>query len=104
VLTHERFGLPRWDADPAYWEKVAYVAKQLGTDGCTAVVDIYIDSCFEHDIHCRTHQTLYGRPLTSADAAAIFRERIQQQSVLGRLSPVSWWRWAAVRVFGPQWY
>lgn len=102
MLTHERFGLPG-PHDAAYWEKVRFTAHQLETDGCTGVADIYVDSCYEHDIHCRTHRTVYGRALTSADAAAIFRERIQEFSWLGRLSPVSWWRWAAVRVFGPQW-
>jgi hypothetical protein len=97
---HEELGLPGPDDKP-YWEKIEVVAKYLGTDGCSGpAFEVYVRACWEHDIHYRTGQTLYGLPLTRADADAIFRERHQEFSVFGRLSPMSWWRWLGLRIGG----
>lgn len=100
---HAEYGLPG-PKDTGYWSRVRARAKELNADGCTGVADIYVDSCFEHDIHYRTHATLYGDPLSRADADQILRERIQEFSFLDGFSPMAWWRWAGVRLFGgPSW-
>jgi len=105
VKTHEKLGLPGpKDFDwKIYWKKVRARAKELKSDGCTGVADIYLDACYEHDVHCRTHKTIYHLPLSSKEAATVFRERIHQMSWFNGLSPMAWWRWAGVRVLGPQW-
>ncbi|HYE89541.1 MAG TPA: hypothetical protein VEA38_00920 [Terriglobales bacterium] len=83
-----------------YWARVRQRAAELGSDGCSVVADFYLDACLEHDIHYRTHRRLDGTPITKAEADALFRQRIQERSCLGRFSPMSWWRWAAVALFG----
>lgn len=87
-------------SDTAYWERVQQRAAELESDGCSGVPNFYLLACLEHDIHYRTHRTLYDEPITRAEADARFRQVIQMLSVLGQLSPMSWWRWAAVRLFG----
>ena len=86
--------------DSFYWEHVRTVAKEMQSDGCTVVSDIFIDSCYEHDIHWRTGRTIYGVPITTAQANERFRRVIQSRSKVGVLSPVSWIRWAGVSVGG----
>src|SRR3990167_10753649 len=93
--------------DPKYWEWVRWVAARLHSDGCTGVSELYHDCCLEHDISYRTGldpriQYTKGRviPLSRSEADARFRRCMQQQSVLGKLSPVSWYRWLGVRVGG----
>lgn len=81
-----------------YWGHVRATAKILNSDGCTGVKDYYLDSCLEHDIHWRTGRTVYGVPITKQQANERFRRVIQSRSKLGRLSPMSWWRFAAVSV------
>ena len=89
---------PAWTAD--YIERVRRAAQALGSDGCSVVPDFYVDGCYEHDVHYRTHQTLDGRPITRRRADCWFRQRIQEMSWFGRFSPMSWWRWVAVRWAG----
>ena len=104
----ERDGLsadPLWTdnvppAESPYWVAVRKVATQLKSDGCTGVADIYLDACLEHDIHWRTGHTLFGVPITTAQANRRFRKVIQARSPLGAWSPLSWWRWAGVTVGG----
>lgn len=83
-----------------YWQRVRLIAKGLGSDGCTGVGEFYRDCCLEHDIHYRTGCRIDGTPISRAEADARFRECIQARSPWGKLSPMSWWRWAAVRLFG----
>ena len=83
-----------------YWVMIRRKARALKSDGCTGVPDFYLDCCLEHDIHYRTGKTLGGKPLTRAQADARLRRCIQSRSVFGWFSPMSWWRWAAVRLFG----
>lgn len=64
------------------------------SDHCTGVVDIYADCCLEHDIHYRC------KDISRRAADAAFRRCIQSKSKLGKLSPVSWFRWLGVRTFG----
>lgn len=88
--------------DKHYWTMVAIRAAQLKSDGCTGVVDFYKWTCLEHDIHYRTHKTLFGTPISFETANYMFRVRIQQASKLGKLSPMSWIRWLGVTWFGKQ--
>lgn len=83
-----------------YWERVRLKAAELGADGCSGVPDFYKDCCDEHDIHYRTKHTLDGQPISRPEADVRFRECIQSRSGFGRLSPLSWWRWLGVRIFG----
>lgn len=83
-----------------YWERVAVAAGLLQSDGCTGVTQAYQPCCHEHDIAYATGRTVEGAPITRAEADAMFRRCIQARSVLGAASPLSWWRWAGVRLFG----
>lgn len=86
--------------DKNYWVKVYEVAKELNSDGCTGVRDYYINCCYDHDIAYRTGKTIYGKPISKREADKRFRQCIQSRSKLGVFSPMSWWRWAAVSLFG----
>lgn len=91
------------DIPPAsypYWDRVRHAARLLKSDGCTGVMDWYLDACLEHDIHWRTGLTLYGQLITTEQANRRFRLVIQNRSGFGVLSPVSWIRWAGVTVWG----
>lgn len=83
-----------------YWSEIRTWANNLKSDGCTGVADWMVWACLEHDCHYRMHHDLKGNVLTKAEADYIFRVRMQQGSALGVLSPISWWRWAAVSVLG----
>lgn len=83
-----------------YWERVAVAAGLLASDGCTGVTQAYQACCHEHDIAYRTGRTVEGAPVTRAEADAMFRRCMQARSVLGAASPMAWWRWAGVRLFG----
>lgn len=86
----------------SYADDVKAKALELGSDGCTGVPDVYLHCCYEHDIHCKTHHTMRGVPISSAEAAQRFRDCIQAHSSFRWLNPLSWWRWFGVRRFGPQ--
>jgi hypothetical protein len=83
-----------------YWETVRRTATTLNSDGCTGVPDLYLDCCYQHDIHYRTHRTLDGQPITKREADRLFRECMQSHSRLGWWAPLSWVRWAAVALLG----
>ena len=85
-------------ASSPYWVIVRDVAALLQSDGCTGVKDYYVDACYEHDIHWRTGRTLFGVPITTAQANERFRRVIQSRSRFGRFSPMSWARWVGVTV------
>jgi hypothetical protein len=87
-------------SDRAYRRRVVRWAKAMGSDGCSGVSDCYVIACYDHDIAYRSGHDLFGQPLTRAQADARLRWGIQNESPLGRLSPMSWWRWAGVRLFG----
>jgi hypothetical protein len=84
--------------DKLYWSDVRERAIELESDGCTGVPQWLIWTCWEHDIHYRTHKMLDGTMIDKRTADYIFRVRIQQGSGFGVLSPVSWWRWIGVRM------
>lgn len=84
--------------DEKYWKLVRERAKELNSDKCSKALDVYVDCCYEHDIPYRSGMDVYGNPVTKAEADATFRRCIQSKSKLGRFSPMSWWRWAAVHL------
>ena len=63
-------------------------AAELGSDGCTGVLDLFMWTCLEHDVHYRTHRTALGDSLTFEEANYIFRERIKQVRVT--MNPLTW--------------
>jgi hypothetical protein len=86
--------------DEAYWERVRAKAKELNSDGCTGVIDCYVDCCSEHDIAYETGCNVDGIPQTRAFTDAEFRKCIQSQSRFKMCSPMSYVRWLGVRLFG----
>jgi len=87
-------------ASSYYREWVRYRAAKLKADGCTGVPDFYRDGCLEHDLAYRLHRDSMDLPITKAEADRRFRWYIQHHSWFGLCSPMSWWRWAAVKWFG----
>ena len=75
-------------------------AAALGADGCSGVPDFYLDCCLAHDIAYRTGRDFRGNVSTRAEADAGFRRCMQSQSPFGVFSPMAWWRWVGVRLFG----
>lgn len=84
----------------AYWEGVRARANELESDGCSVVTEAFQQCCFEHDIAYRTGARLDGTPITRREADARFRQCMQLRSRFGKVSPMAWWRWAGVRLFG----
>lgn len=84
----------------AYWERVRERAAALQSDGCSGVPDFYLDCCLQHDIAYRTGADVDGGPLTRSQADAQLRDCIRARSPWGPWSPMGWWRWAGVRLFG----
>lgn len=87
-----------------YWNWVRVRAAELESDGCTGVPDFYADCCLEHDLAYRTgldpRASFVGRsiPISRAAADRRLRECIQARSKFGRFSPLSWTRWAGLRL------
>lgn len=85
---------------PDYRRLVRINARRLSSDGCTGVPNIYVLACYDHDIAYRTHEDVFGGPLTREQADLRFKWALQHESPLGRLSPMAWWRWQGVRLAG----
>lgn len=94
-----------------YWVRVRAKAAELGSDGCTGVSDICIDSCYEHDIHWRTGKTIDGLPITTKQANRRFRKVIEarfgehdNRVVRTIAKPLGyafgWGRWVGVTIGG----
>lgn len=81
-------------------DDLSKIARFINSDGCTMVVDICWEACVEHDFYYTTKMHLDGRKISRAEADELFREAIQRYSVLGEVSPLSVWRWMAVRSIG----
>lgn len=94
-----------------HWTLVRQRALAMGSDGCTGVSDICVDSCYEHDIHWRTGKTVYGVPITTTQANRRFRKVIEARfaehdnrfvrlvaTPLGHI--LGWGRWVGVTVGG----
>lgn len=85
----------RWTAD--YVQLVEFMAASVHADGCSGVPDFYLMGCLEHDIAYRTHADPFGQPITKAEADQRMRWYVQMRSPFGVFSPMSWWRWFAVK-------
>ena len=83
-----------------YWDHVYAKAAQLESDGCSFVSEAFHQCCLEHDVHYRTQKRLDGTLISRRDADKRFRECMQMRSTFGKASPMAWWRWAGVRLFG----
>lgn len=81
-------------------EDVGRIATAINSDGCTGVPDFYLHCCTIHDFWYTTHHDINGHPITRQEADRRFRECIQSRSRFGGLSPMAWWRWLGVRLFG----
>ena len=84
----------------AYWILVKKRALELHSNGCTDALDVYVEVCWEHDIHYRMHHTIQGDEIMRGEADARLRAGIRDRSPFGLLSPSALWRWIAVRSFG----
>ena len=91
LSTDDHFGLSDSDVTLVRWF--------IRSDGCTKVPDYFLPECIKHDFYYRTHIGFDGKVLTRAEADRRFRLGIQKRSQFGVLSPVSWVRWAGVRLF-----
>lgn len=83
-----------------YWDHVYAKAAQLNSDGCSYVTEAFHRCCLEHDIAYRTGRRVDGSTISRRAADKRFRECMQMRSRFGKLSPMAWWRWAGVRLFG----
>ena len=76
------------------------IALYINSDGCSKVADFYLCSCIEHDFYYATHRDFNGNSITRAQAEKLFKRAIQRNSIFSWLSPMSYWRYLGVRVFG----
>lgn len=99
-----------------YWPWLRIEAAKIKSDGCSGVPDFHLDCCLQHDASywyakCPVSAYTYyledspnpweqATNIFESDADARFRRCIQQDSPFGRYSPMSWWRWAALKMFG----
>lgn len=44
-----------------------------------------------------------GQAINEAESDALFRECLRRRSVFSFYSPLSWWRWASVRLWRRLW-
>ena len=92
-----------------YIKWVEAEAARLESDGCTLVSELYQWACFEHDLAYRTKKDPRvafqvgwenAPTISRRDADDRFKSSMQLMSPLGRWSPISYIRWAGVRVGG----
>jgi hypothetical protein len=102
---------------PTYWNFIRSESELIGSDGCSCVSGVNVDCCREHDLAyklARDPRDAYkhfriGRHVDSWEAALPidrytadkrFRQCHMNRSAFGKWSPMAWWRWAGVRLFG----
>lgn len=112
-----------------YWDWVREEAAKIKSDGCSGVPDFYLEACLQHDLayfYAKNPRSAYtywlkmdssegnaywnniegntywklADPMFQSEADAQFRKAIQKRSRLGVFSPMSWWRWLGLKVFG----
>ena len=76
----------------------------LKSDGCSGVTEVFHECCVLHDLSYRLGIDCYGHPVNRLEADINFRKCMQSKSRFGRFSPISWWRYYAVRLFGHKHY
>lgn len=77
--------------------------RNLRTDGCSSAPDLWLTPCCnDHDRAYATGRDIGGKPITRAQADAIFyrccRARSWNRPIFGRIVPALYW--LAVRLFG----
>lgn len=88
-----------WAWIPA--ERLEALARDIGSNGCTGVLQLRQGCCIAHDWAYAYHRDpATGEPLTRSEADRRFRACLQTRSRLGIWSPLAFWRWAGVRMFG----
>jgi hypothetical protein len=84
----------------SYHDELQALAESIGSDGCTHALEVDVDCCWEHDWAYVTGTTPRGVVVTKAEADQRFRDCAQRRSSFRYFSPLSWWRWAGVRLGG----
>jgi hypothetical protein len=97
-ITYDEFKT-RWK-DLNYVFHVLALASALNADGCSGVTEYYHLGCLEHDIAYRTGFDPLGLPVDKAEADKRFRWYMNSKSRFGRLGPMAYWRYYAVKWFG----
>lgn len=85
---------------PVTKEYAALLATAIKSDGCTGVPEFHHNCCVVHDLGYRFQIDPWGQAVSRAQVDAALRRCHQAESVFGRFSPMSWWRWAGVRIVG----
>lgn len=99
-----------------YWSFVKDEATKIDSDGCSWVSELYRPCCLAHDLgyrYAKTPESAYAKYLedtedywgeavetTRSEVDKAFRDCIQERSKAKRWSPLSWIRYAGVRVLG----
>jgi len=84
----------------SYHDELKALAERIGSDGCTHALEVDVVCCWEHDYAYVTGLTPRAVPVTKDEADERFRDCIQSRSSFRYFSPLSWWRWLAVKRFG----
>lgn len=84
----------------SYYDQLKTLAESIGSDGCSHATQWYQQCCWEHDWAYVTGTTPRGVPVTKEQADQRFRDCIQAHSSFRWFSPMSWWRFLAVKKFG----
>ncbi len=72
----------------------------IDSDGCTGVPDFYKEECIKHDFYYRTHHNFAGKLISREEADKLFLLGIQAKSKFKKYSPMAFWRYIGVRLFG----
>ena len=86
--------------DKRYWEQIDDWADSLGADGCTGGTNAFVHCCRRHDAEYRTGTTLEGQSVNKQEADKRFLDCMRNHSKLGYWSPMAYYRYLAVKVFG----
>ena len=86
--------------DPSFWEEVEWTAAVLKANGCSGVPEFYHQACLLHDCYYRLGVDFTYQSITRREADSRFNWAIRARSRFGRMSPMAWWRWVGVRLFG----
>lgn len=79
---------------------ISRISDFIKSDGCTGVPDWFLDDCIVHDWWYRMKIDFNGSPISREEADKRYRWMMQRRSVFGVYSPMAWWRWAGVKLFG----
>lgn len=99
-----------------YWDWVNAECALIKSDGCSKSLELYHQACQQHDLcyfYAKSPHSAYTRYLegeidpwehaeaiTKGASDAMFRREMQAHSRFGRFSPMSWWRFVGLKIFG----